>query len=114
MAGLAAGKRLKSTVCNTEIMVIAAPGGEVDLTCGGAPMSADGAGNGGNVAADFAEGTTLGKRYTNEEGHLRYDWNEDGIESFWESRDFSDPNGAARTWVVVLMALLMDQRYLHL
>ncbi len=70
MAGLAAGKRLKSTVCNTEIMVIAAPGGEVDLTCGGAPMSADGAGNGGNVAADFAEGTTLGKRYTNEEGNL--------------------------------------------
>lgn len=70
MAGLAAGKRLKSTVCNTEIMVIAAPGGEVDITCGGAPMSDDGAGNGGNVAADFAEGTTLGKRYTNEEGNL--------------------------------------------
>lgn len=70
MAGLAAGKRLKSTVCNTEIMVIAAPGGEVDITCGGAPMSDDGAGNGGNVAADFAEGTTLGKRYTNEDGNL--------------------------------------------
>ena len=70
MAGLAAGKRLKSTVCNTEIMVIAAPGGEVDLSCGGAPMSADGAGNGGSVAGDFAEGTTLGKRYTNEEGNL--------------------------------------------
>ena len=70
MAGLAAGKRLKSTVCNTEIMVIAAPGGEVDLTCGGAPMSAEGAGNGGAVAADFADGTTLGKRYTNEEGNL--------------------------------------------
>ena len=70
MAGLAAGKRLKSTVCNTEIMVIAAPGGEVDLTCGGAPMNAEGAGNGGSVAGDFAEGTTLGKRYTNEEGNL--------------------------------------------
>ncbi len=69
MAGLAAGKRLKSTVCNTEIMVIAAPGGEVDLTCGGAPMSAEG-GNGGTVAADFADGTTLGKRYTDEEGGL--------------------------------------------
>ena len=70
MAGLAAGKRLKSTVCNTEIMVIAAPGDEVDLACGGAPMSADGAGNGGTVATDFAAGTTLGKRYTNEEGNL--------------------------------------------
>ena len=69
MAGLAAGKRLKSTVCNTEIMVIAAPG-DVDLTCGGAPMSADGAGNGGAVEPDFAEGTTLGKRYTNGEGNL--------------------------------------------
>ena len=70
MVGLAAGKRLKSTVCNTEIMVIVAPGDDVDLTCGGAPMSADGAGNGDTVAPDFAEGTTLGKRYTNGEGNL--------------------------------------------
>lgn len=70
MAGLATGARLKSTVCNTEIMVIAAPDGEVDLTCGGSPMSADGAGNGGVVHQDFAEGTTLGKRYTDAEGQL--------------------------------------------
>ena len=53
-------------------------------------------------------------RYTDEEGRLRYDWDWNRINRFWESRDFSDPNGAARTWVVVLMALLMDQRYLHL
>ena len=70
MAGLATGARLKSTVCDTEIMVIAAPGGEVDLTCGGAPMNPDGAGNGGAVHADFAAGTTLGKRYTDGEGNL--------------------------------------------
>lgn len=70
MAGLAAGARLKSAVCNTEIMVITAPDGEIDLTCGGAPMSADGGGNGGAVHADFAAGTTLGKRYTNEDGKL--------------------------------------------
>ncbi len=70
MAGLATGARLKSTVCNTEIMVIAAPQEEVELTCGGAVMSADGAGNGGAVDAGFADGTTLGKRYTDAEGKL--------------------------------------------
>lgn len=38
----------------------------------------------------------------------------DMFDTWWASHDFSDPHGAARTWVVVLMALLMDQRYLHL
>ena len=68
MAGLAAGMRLKSTVCNTEIMVIVAPDGDIDLTCGGAPMSSEG--GSGDVHADFAGGTTLGKRYANEAGDL--------------------------------------------
>ena len=70
MAGLAAGQRLKSTVCATEIMIISAPDGDFELQCGGAPMT-DGEGNvGGDVDADYAEGTALGKRYVNEDGGL--------------------------------------------
>ena len=40
MAELKAGTRLRSNVCTTEAMVVAAPTGDVDLTCGGAPMAA--------------------------------------------------------------------------
>jgi len=35
-----AGTRLKSAVCETQIMVIKAPAGEYDLRCGGEPMLA--------------------------------------------------------------------------
>ena len=38
MAILKAGTRLKSAVCSTEIMVVAAPKDEVELTCGGAAV----------------------------------------------------------------------------
>ena len=70
MGALSAGQRLKSAVCTTEIMVIAAPDGDIELTCGGAAMT-DGDGNsGGAVDADHAEGTALGKRYVNEDGDL--------------------------------------------
>ena len=69
MAILSAGKRLKSTVCTTEIMVITAPDGEVDLCCGGAPMN-EGDANGGSVNPDYAAGTAIGKRYVNEDGSL--------------------------------------------
>ena len=70
MAALSAGQRLKSTVCATEIMVIAAPDEDIELQCGGATMT-DGEGNaGGRVDADYAEGTALGKRYVNEDGGL--------------------------------------------
>ena len=71
MAGLAAGTRLKSTVCTTEVMVISAPDDAIVLTCGGAPMtSGEVSANGESVHTDFAEGTQLGKRYVSEEGKL--------------------------------------------
>ena len=38
MASLKAGRRLRSAVCSTEVMVIAAPEADVELRCGGAPM----------------------------------------------------------------------------
>ena len=69
MATLAAGKRLKSAVCMTEIMVIAAPDGDVDLRCGGAPMDEEGDGAGAPDAR-FAAGSVIGKRYVNGDGSL--------------------------------------------
>ncbi len=72
MVELTVGQRLKSTVCSSEVMVIAAPDGNIDLTCGGAQMSnGDGAGaEGGSLDPDRAAGTTIGKRYISEEGDL--------------------------------------------
>ena len=68
MAKLAAGKRLKSAVCATEIMVIATPDGDVDLCCGGASMTEEG--GDGAVAPDLAAGSVIGKRYVNADGSL--------------------------------------------
>ena len=69
MATLSAGKRLKSAVCSTEIMVIAAPDSDVEISCGGSPMGED-ASNGGSVDPDHAGGTAIGKRYVNGDGSL--------------------------------------------
>lgn len=69
MSSLAAGKRLKSAVCTTEIMVIAAPDGDVDLRCGGAAM-AEGASGDGAPSPNFANGSAIGKRYVNGDGSL--------------------------------------------
>jgi len=71
MAELKAGARLKSAVCDTQVMVIAAPEGEVALCCGGAPMlelTADSPG--GGIDADHERGSQIGKRYVNEAGDL--------------------------------------------
>jgi len=71
MAVLKAGTRLRSSVCNTEIMIVAAPKDEVELTCGGAPVIEIGAEpSGAAIADDAKEGTQIGKRYVNEAGDL--------------------------------------------
>ena len=70
MPTLTTGQRLRSTVCNTEIMVVVAPASEVEINCGGAPMAENGDGSAGSVDPDFAQGTTIGKRYVNESGEL--------------------------------------------
>ena len=65
------GSRLGSTVCNAEVMVIAAPEGDVDLTCGGAPIAEAGAGGDkGSIDPDHAGGVQIGKRYVDAEGTL--------------------------------------------
>jgi hypothetical protein len=72
MAVLKAGTRLKSAVCSSELMVVVAPTGEANLTCGGTPvieLSADPP-NGVSIDAEAKQGTQMGKRYTNEAGDL--------------------------------------------
>ena len=57
------GTRLKSTVCDTEVMVIRAGAGVAE--CGGAPMADERPAERGAINPAFAEGTKIGKRYIN-------------------------------------------------
>ena len=63
------GSRLKSQVCDTQVVVVKAPKDDVDLRCGGSPMiEATAAADGSLVLAnDCASGSLLGKRYADEE-----------------------------------------------
>ncbi len=65
MPALKAGSRLKSTVCTTEVIIVKAPAGDVEVTCGGAPMAlgTETITERGEAAADAKGGTALGKRY---------------------------------------------------
>jgi hypothetical protein len=69
---LGPGTRLKSTVCETELIVVRLSGDDVDLCCGGHPMVALGDDASLDLALDpaFDEGTTLGKRYTDAAGDI--------------------------------------------
>ncbi len=72
MAKLKAGSRLKSVVCDTEVMVVLAPQQDIDVTCGGASMVDLGATApaGQTLSEGAAGGTQIGKRYVNEAGDL--------------------------------------------
>ena len=61
-----AGTRLKSSACDTEVVVIRA--GDGALACGGASMSEAGATDKAALADDFAGGTIMGKRYVDADG----------------------------------------------
>ncbi len=66
MPELKPGSRLQSTVCATEAMVVKAPGGDIAIECGGAPMAEAGTAEVAGAPDDgAAEGTLLGKRYVN-------------------------------------------------
>lgn len=60
------GTRLKSAACDTEVMVIRS--GEGTIECGGAPMAEDKPAEAAALAADFAKGSLMGKRYIDAEG----------------------------------------------
>ena len=71
MAQLKPGSRLRSAVCPTEVMIVAAPKADVSVTCGGVAMGPlDAAPAGGAPHPDASGGTLLGKRYVNEAGDL--------------------------------------------
>ncbi|SPM31555.1 hypothetical protein [Mycobacterium terramassiliense] len=62
MTDLTPGKRLRSTVSGTEIIVVRSPAAPVELSCGGQPMTANlAAGAAGQPTAE--NDTVLGKRY---------------------------------------------------
>ncbi len=62
------GMRLKSQVCETQVVVVRAPATPVEVRCGGADLieatgtPADGA----TIDAGFSDGTLLGKRYADD------------------------------------------------
>ena len=60
-----AGSRLKSAVCNTEVIAVKAPGEDMDIRCGGVPMldPSDAKTEGGTPSDDASDGTQMGKRY---------------------------------------------------
>jgi hypothetical protein len=60
------GSKLKSQVCDTEVMVIKAGTGEVQ--CGGAAMAADKPAEAVALAAGFDGGSLMGKRYVDAGG----------------------------------------------
>lgn len=60
------GLKLKAPGTTTEVIVIRAPEGELTLTCGGAPMSPDGAGDAGTADGEVL----IGKRYSDTAGTL--------------------------------------------
>jgi hypothetical protein len=66
---LKVGTRLRSAVCTTEVIVVRAPKEDVDLTCGGATMLAQGqeAPEGTTLDASQAGGSPVGKRFAVDE-----------------------------------------------
>jgi hypothetical protein len=69
-----AGTRLKSAVCDTQIMVLRAPPTELDLRCGGAEMLAMDAATTAGAALDaaFSAGTLSGKRYVDADESMEF------------------------------------------
>jgi len=61
------GARLESATCDAQVVVVKAPGGEVDVRCGGEPMRELGTGGGRTPITTQGEPALLGKRYADEE-----------------------------------------------
>lgn len=60
------GTKLKSAVCDTEVMVIR--GADEVAECGGSPMVDERPAERGAINPAFAAGTKIGKRYVNAAG----------------------------------------------
>ena len=66
------GSRWKSAVCDTELVVVRPPKGDVTLECGGHPVipHAQARPEGLTLSADHAAGSGAGKRFADEETGL--------------------------------------------
>lgn len=66
--GLKRNARLRGEADSTEVVVIRAPVGEIDLRCGGLPMVAVGTDSNPSAVLepDYSGGTILGQRYADE------------------------------------------------
>lgn len=65
---LTPGLRLESATCDTQVVVVKAPGGgDVDLRCGGEPMRELGSGGDRLPASNEGDATLMGKRYEDAE-----------------------------------------------
>ncbi len=64
------GTRLRSQVCDTQVIVVRASATLDDLRCGGAPMALIGDEPSGQAQPDpaLADGTVMGKRYVDDAG----------------------------------------------
>jgi hypothetical protein len=60
------GTRLKSVVCDTEVLVIR--GAELTVECGGKPMASDRPAEREALDPAFAGGALMGKRYVDDTG----------------------------------------------
>ena len=69
---LRAGSRLKSAVCDTEVIAVKAPAEDLDIRCGGVPMTdpTNSEGESGTPLEGADGGTLMGKRYVNPEETL--------------------------------------------
>ncbi|QUR65976.1 hypothetical protein [Mycobacterium spongiae] len=62
------GTRLASQVCDTQVIIVRSAESLDDLRCGGAAMVGIGAPRSGELDPAFADGTVMGKRYTDDTG----------------------------------------------
>ena len=60
------GTKLKSTVCDTEVMIVRTSGAVIE--CGGSPMADERPAERSAINPAFAQGTKIGKRYVDAGG----------------------------------------------
>jgi hypothetical protein len=69
VVNLRPGQKLRSIVCDAQVVVVRAPAEDVDVACGGFPMLDEGQEAVGEPTIDptLGDGPLIGKRYANEE-----------------------------------------------
>lgn len=63
------GQKLRSAVCDAQVVVVRAPSDAIEVHCGGAPLLEDGQEPDGGAGLDPAlgDGPLLGKRYADDD-----------------------------------------------